>query len=261
MSSRRFTSSARPVAEAAGSARGSARSRASASMSAPIRSNASFELDRVAPRLVHLAAGLVEDVLVGRARAGTAARPDERHRHEALRVEPEADLLAPLRDPVGREPLLPVRVVGQVGAGQALRRAGRVAVLDPLRVLPAERREVDDAGVEPGVADLRDPLDLLVAALAADRHLVDPRPVQLLELVEARRRRAPRARRASRSRSGARTRTGRTAAAGRSSACARCSSRPCCGSQSSIRFLYCGGVHSTVALRVEHRLPDLVGAR
>src|SRR5207253_10812903 len=37
---------------------------------------------------------------------------------------------------------------------------------------------------EPGVADLRDPAHLLPAALAADQDLVDPRAVQLLELLE-----------------------------------------------------------------------------
>ena len=68
--------------------------------------------------------------------------------------------------------------------GQTGRRAVSVAVLDPLGVLPAERRERDDAGVEPRVADLRDPLHLLPTCLAMDRHVVDPGAVQLLELVE-----------------------------------------------------------------------------
>ncbi len=45
---------------------------------------------------------------------------------------------------------------------------------------------MDDAGVEPGVADLGDPLDLGAAVLAADADGVDPRPVQLLELLEPR---------------------------------------------------------------------------
>ena len=44
------------------------------------------------------------------------ARPIEHDGHEELRVEPEPDLLAHLRDPVRREPLLPVGVIGQVGA-------------------------------------------------------------------------------------------------------------------------------------------------
>ena len=140
-------------------------------------------LDRVAGGLVHLAAGLVADPLVREHRpVGEPAY--ERHRHEGDRVEPEADLLAALRDEVGRKPLLPVGVVGQVGAGEAGRRARPVAVRDPLGVLPAERRERDDPGVEPGVADLGDSPHLLAAALTADRHLVDPRAVQLLQLLE-----------------------------------------------------------------------------
>src|SRR6185437_16752604 len=65
-------------------------------------------------------------------------------------------------------------------------RAGRIPFRYPLRVLPAERREVDDAGVEPRIADLFDPSHLGAAVLAADRHRIDPGPVQLLELVEPR---------------------------------------------------------------------------
>ena len=76
-------------------------------------------------------------------------------------------------------------MVGQIGARQAPRGAGRVAGLDVLRALPAERREGDDPGVEPDVADLRDAAHALVAGLAADRHLVDPRPAELLELLES----------------------------------------------------------------------------
>src|SRR5207247_4912396 len=100
------------------------------------------------------------------------------------RVEPEPNLGAALANPVGREPLLPAGVVGQVGPGQPGGRARRVAVLDPGPVLPAERREVDDAGVEPRVADLGDPLHLAGALLAADDDGVDPRTVQLLQLVQ-----------------------------------------------------------------------------
>ena len=164
-----------------------------------------------------------------RARAGTAPRPIERDRHEELRVEPEPDLLARLRDPVGREPRLPVRVVGQVGAGEALGRAVRVAARPPLRRSASRASRTGRSRVEPGVADLGDaPNRPARTASQRDRHLVDPGPVQLAQLLEPARSRAPAAPRASRSRSGARTRTGRTAAAARSSACARCSSRPCC---------------------------------
>ncbi len=140
-------------------------------------------LDEVAPRAVHLAAVLVDHLLVAEdlAERGPAGQDD---RHEELRVEPQADLLAHLRDPVGREPLLPVGVVGEVRPREPPRRAGRVAALDPLRVLPAEGGEGDDPGVEPDVADLADPGDLVAAGLAADRHVVDPRAPELLELVE-----------------------------------------------------------------------------
>ncbi len=183
--------------------------------------------DRVPPGAVHLAPVLVEQLLVGE--HGPVGRlPDERHRHERDRVEPEPDLLAHLRDPVRGEPLLPVRVVGQVRAGQTLGRARRVAVLDPLGVVPAEGRERDDARVEPGVADLRDPAHVLAAGGARDRDVVDPRPVQLLQPVDARGRAllelCPRPDHVQRRRS----RTDRRAAATRSSASGKCSSRPCC---------------------------------
>src|SRR5581483_8165128 len=60
-----------------------------------------------------------------------------------------------------------------------------VPALDPLVVLPAQRGERHDPGVQPRVADLGDPPDLRVALLAADGDLVDPGTVQLPELVEA----------------------------------------------------------------------------
>ena len=69
-------------------------------------------LDRVPPRVVHLATGLVEHLLVAE-HLPVRRRARQRDRHEELRVEPEPDLLAHLRDPVGREPLLPVGVVGR----------------------------------------------------------------------------------------------------------------------------------------------------
>ena len=72
-----------------------------------------LRVDRVAPRAMHLAAFLVEHLLV--AEHPPVRRPAHEHdRHEELRVEPEPDLFAHLRYPVGREPLLPVRVIGQV---------------------------------------------------------------------------------------------------------------------------------------------------
>ena len=170
---------------------------------------------------------LVEHLLVAEHLAERRP-PGQRDRHEELRVEPEPDLLAHLRDPVGREPLLPGRVVGQVGGRQPLGGAGRVPLRHVLRALPAERRERDDAGVEPDVADLLDPLR---PARRTRRTRSGPRRSRggaAPRAGRARRARAPRARRASRSRSGGRTRRGRTAAAARSSGAARCSSRPCC---------------------------------
>ncbi len=143
--------------------------------------------DRVAPRGVHLTALLVEHLLVGED-ALVRRAADQRDRHEELRIEPEANLLAHLGDPVGGEPLLPVRVIWQIGFRQAVGGAGRVTLGHPFRVLPAERRERDDARVEPDVADLQDPGDRLAARGATDRHTVDPRTAQLLELLEALRR-------------------------------------------------------------------------
>ena len=164
-----------------------------------MRAKASVALDHVAPRAVHLLPVLVEHLLVAEHLAERRAA-GQGDRHEQLRVEPEPDLLAHLGDPVGGEPLLPRLVGGEVGRGQALRRAGAVALGDELRVLPAERRERHDARVEPDIADLLDARHGLAARLAADRHRVDPGAPQLLELIEPLDRRAPRARRASRSR-------------------------------------------------------------
>ena len=156
-------------------------------------------VDRVPPRAVHLAARLVEHLLVAE-HAPIRRAAGQRDRHEVLRVEPEPDLLAHLRHPVGREPLLPVRVVGEVGRRQPLRRACRVPLGDVLGALPAERRERDDPGVEPDVADLRDPLAPPRRTPRSGSDLVDPRPAQLLELLEPPRPRAPRAPPSSRSR-------------------------------------------------------------
>ena len=65
------------------------------------------------------------------------------------------------------------------------RRSCCIAAFAPRRIPPTERREVDDPGVEPRVADLGDPLHLAVALLAADDDAVDPRAVQLFELLKA----------------------------------------------------------------------------
>ena len=71
-----------------------------------------------------------------RAPAGTASGR-QHDRHEELRVEPEPDLLAHLRHPVGREPLLPVGMVGQIGMREPASRAGRVAPGDSTRRSPS----------------------------------------------------------------------------------------------------------------------------
>src|SRR3954463_2798428 len=136
---------------------------------------------------MHLVSVLVAHVLM--AEHLLVRRPAVEHDgHEEERVEPEPDLLAHLRHPMGGEPLLPVGVIRKVRAREALGRAGCIALRNPLWVLPAERREGDDACVQPDVADLGHASYLLAARLATDRHVVDPWAVQLLELVEPRRR-------------------------------------------------------------------------
>src|ERR671934_257703 len=139
--------------------------------------------ERVAPGAVHLPAFDVEQLLVGEHLA-VWGLSGERNRHEHQRVEPEPDLLAHLRDPVRRKPVLPVGVVGQIGAGQVTGGAGGVAALDPRVVLPAKRREGDDSCVEPDVSNLGHPLDRLAARLTANEDPVDPGPVELLELLD-----------------------------------------------------------------------------
>ena len=186
-------------------------------------------VDRVPPRAVHLAARSRRASSRSRGPAGTA-RAGQRDRHEVLRVEPESDLLAHLGDPVGREPLLPVRVVGEVGGREPLRGAGRVSLGDVFVVLPAERRERDDARVEPDVADLRDP-----------RGPSSPHASQRIGTSSIQGRRSSSSWSRPRDRAlgelGLRADDGDMAAlalvdraaAARSSGAARCSSRPCCG--------------------------------
>ncbi len=185
-------------------------------------------VDHVPPRAVHLAALLVEHLLVAEHPPERRAA-DEHDRHEELRVEPEPDLLAHLRDPVGREPLLPVGVVGEVGGRQPGCCAGRVAAGLPLPCSSSRasrrgrcRRRARRLRPRPRAAPPRRTTRRRSArgrstAGAAPRAGRSPRPP------------ARAARPSSRSRSGARRCTGRTAAAARSSGGARCSSRPCCG--------------------------------
>ena len=130
---------------------------------------------------------LVEHLLV--AEHATERRlPGQGDGHEELRVEPETDLLAHLRHPVRREPALPGRVVRQVSGGEPLRRTRRVPLRYVRVVVPPECRERDDAGIEPDVPHLLDAVHLRTACGAGDRHGVDPRPAQLLELLEPRQR-------------------------------------------------------------------------
>ena len=143
------------------------------------------EPDGIAPGLVHGAAGLVVDLLVAE-HPPVRRLADQDNAHEQHRVEPQADLLAHLGHPVGREPDLPVGVCGQVGDRDALGRAGGVAALHELGVVPAEGRERHDARVQPAVADVQQSLSLLAAFGAGDPDLVDPRPVQLLQPVDGR---------------------------------------------------------------------------
>ena len=143
-----------------------------------------LRLDHVAPRAVHLAAVLVEHLLVAE-HAPERRLAGEHDRHEELRVEPEPDLLAHLADPVGREPLLPVGVVGQVGASSA----------------PSPRRcrsppSTASGFCQPSVENGTMPASSQTSPTSLTRstgsphssqrigHAVDPRPPQLLELVE-----------------------------------------------------------------------------
>ena len=195
--------------------------------SAPIRSNASsasimFPHEPCISRPV-----LVEHLLVAE-HALERRAVDEHDRHEELRVEPEPDLLAHLGHPVGREPLLPVGVVGQVGVREPRRGAGGVAASAPTPRSPsrasrtgrsrrrARRRRPRRRARRPRRTPRSGSARGRSTAGAAPRAARSPRP------------RAPRAPPSSRSRSGGRTRTDRTAAAGRSSGGARCSSPPCC---------------------------------
>ena len=69
-------------------------------------------VDRVAEAAVHLAPGLVEELLGQGTPDGTVPSRRVTDQHEELRVEPEPDLLAHLGDPSPPgDPLLPVGVI------------------------------------------------------------------------------------------------------------------------------------------------------
>ena len=133
--------------------------------------------NQIAPGSVHLAPVGVEQLLEGQ-HAPEWHAAGEHDRHEEDRVEPEPDLLAHLRHPGRGEPLLPIGVIGQVGGRDTMRGAGGIAPFAPSVVVPAERRERDDARVQPHIAHLGDALHRAVALRAADLHAVDPRAVQ-----------------------------------------------------------------------------------
>src|SRR5439155_26673834 len=95
------------------------------------------------------------------------------------------DLLPHLRYPVGREPLLPVRVVGQVGGGESGGCTRGISLRGPLGVLPTQGGEGHDAGIEPHVADLGNALDFAAAGLTPHAYGVDPGTAQLLQLLDA----------------------------------------------------------------------------
>ena len=121
------------------------------------------EADHVA-RLRELLARLGDHPLV-RQRPLVRGASFEHDAHEEHRVVPEAYLLAHLRDPLGREALLPAFGIIEVAQGR-------------------ERR---DTRVEPAVADLRDARCRRAARRAGDLDVVDPRPVQLGQRVDQRR--------------------------------------------------------------------------
>ena len=80
-------------------------------------------------------------------------------------------------------------MIREIGACEPLGGASPVATLDPLRILPTERGEGDDPRVQPDITDLRDPPDAFrPAGGATDLNRVDPRPMQLLQLVHPGRR-------------------------------------------------------------------------
>ena len=156
------------------------------------------------------------------------ARPDERDRHEQLGVEPESDLLAHLRDPVGREPRLPVRMVGEVGLREPRCGSGCVSLRRPI---PGSPSRASRTGRCRHRARRRRPRESCVPSRRRPRSGSAPRRSRASVALRAGRDRRPHARRARPSSARAsrgRTRTGRWGAAARSTGGGRCSNRPCC---------------------------------
>ena len=123
------------------------------------------EPDRISPALVHLPARLVEHLLIGQA-VPVRRAPVDGHRHDQQCVEPEPNLLLHLNDHVRREPRIEMLAVGEV----------------------VKRRERHDPRVQPAVPDLGDATDLRPARRAVDVDGVDPRSVQLRQVLDRRRR-------------------------------------------------------------------------
>ena len=153
----------------------------------------------------------------------------ERHRHEALRVEPQPDLLAHLRDPVGRDTTSPSRRgrAGRRPKGPRTRRwrsrAGIHVSLCQPRVekwtMPASSQASPTSGMRSTSASHSSQRigTASIQGRCSSSSCSSPRDRTRLELLARPDHVEVTARR-----------TDRTAAAGRSSACARCSSRPCC---------------------------------
>ena len=156
--------------------------------SAPICSTASSNQIALPQLLCIGAAGLVVELLVGEHRAGTA-RAVQHDAHEELRVEPEPDLLAHLRDPVGREPAAP-STRGRAGRRRSGRRRRRPRSR-PRRALVAASRASRTGRCRRRASSRRPRARARRVAPhvgAAISIGVDPGPVQLLEPVDRRRR-------------------------------------------------------------------------
>ena len=157
-----------PVTEAELLRRGSAQQYCQRIMSAPIRSNASSR-SIVFPHDLCISRPVSSSTSRTSSTRPYGWRPDERDGHEAAASRTRAGSARASPRP-SRPGTTSPSTRGPAGRRREIsaRRARRVAVRDPFRVLPAERREVDDAGVEPDVADLLDPLDRRRRTLAAD---------------------------------------------------------------------------------------------
>ena len=115
-----------------------------------------FKGDGVAPRLVHLAARLIQQR--GKTEASLERRnAGQRRTHHQHGVEPVTELAGKaLRNEIGGKPLLPVLAIGAI----------------------AERGEGHDTGIQPWRADVFHAGDGPAAVRTAYLHVIDPRPVR-----------------------------------------------------------------------------------